>query len=92
MAELVRGAARGDAQGWQEIVARYRGMVREVAPSYRLCEADAADVVQNTWLRAIERIDDLREPDRFGGWLATTARRECLAVLRRTSREVPDGL
>jgi len=66
--------------------------VGKVARSYRLSDADTADVLQNTWLRAFERIDTVREPDRLSGWLATTARRECLAVLRRTSREVPDGL
>lgn len=92
VAELVRGARNGDARCWEELVARYRSMVRGVAAAYRLCDADAADVGQNTWLRAIERIGALREPEKFGGWLATTARRECLAVLRRTSREVADGL
>ena len=90
--DLVRAACARDPQAWQEIVRRYRGMVGKVARSYRLSDADTADVLQNTWLRAFERIDTVREPDRLSGWLATTARRECLAVLRRTSREVPDGL
>jgi RNA polymerase sigma factor (sigma-70 family) len=90
--DLVRAACARDPQAWQEIVRRYRGMVGKVARSYRLSDADTADVLQNTWLRAFERIDTVRDPDRLSGWLATTARRECLAVLRRTSREVPDGL
>jgi RNA polymerase sigma factor (sigma-70 family) len=90
--DLVHAACAGDPQAWQEIVRRYRGMVGKVARSYRLSEADTADVLQNTWLRAFERIDTVREPERLSGWLATTARRECLAVLRRTGREVPDGL
>ncbi len=70
---------------------RYRGMVGKVARSYRLSDADTADVLQNTWLRAFERIDTVREPDRLSGWLATTARRECLAVLRRTRGRCPTG-
>ena len=89
---LVNAACAGDPQAWQEIVRRYRGMVGKVARSYRLSDADTADVLQNTWLRALERLDTVRDPERLSGWLATTARRECLAVLRRTSREVPDGL
>jgi len=88
----VHAACAGDPQAWQEIVRRYRGMVGKVARSYRLSDADTADVLQNTWLRALERLDTVRDPERLSGWLATTARRECLAVLRRTSREVPDGL
>jgi RNA polymerase sigma factor (sigma-70 family) len=88
--ELV-GAARGrDPKAWEELVSRYQGMVRGVVASFRLQESDAADAVQNTWLRALERLDGIRDPERLGGWLATTARRECLAVLRRSRREVPD--
>ena len=34
----------------------------------------------------------MQEPDCLLGWLASTARRECLAVVRRTLREVADGL
>jgi RNA polymerase sigma factor (sigma-70 family) len=91
-AELVCAARRRDHGAWEELVGRYGGMVRGVASSYRLSESDVADVAQNTWLRAFERLDTLREADRVGGWLATIARRECLAVLRRTVREVTDGL
>jgi RNA polymerase sigma factor (sigma-70 family) len=90
--DLVAAACARDPQAWQEIVYRYRGMVGKVARSYRLSDSDTADVLQNTWLRALERLDTVREPERLSGWLATTARRECLAVLRRTGREVPDGL
>jgi RNA polymerase sigma factor (sigma-70 family) len=90
--DLVSAACARDPQAWEEIVRRYRGMVGKVARSYRLSDADTADVLQNTWLRALERLDTMREPDRLSGWLATTARRECLAVLRRSGRELPDGL
>jgi RNA polymerase sigma factor (sigma-70 family) len=44
--------------------------------------------VQATWLKLIEHLDDLNEPARVGAWLATTARRECLRVLRSSKREL----
>lgn len=87
--ELVSAARTCEAHAWTEIVARYEGMVRAVARTYRLSDADLADTVQNTWLRAIERLDALREPERLGGWLASIARREALATLRRLGREEP---
>ncbi len=71
-------------------MARYGGMVRGVVASFRLQEADAADAVQMTWLRAFERLDSVRNPDRLGGWLATIANRECLALLRQARWETPD--
>ena len=60
-----------------------------VARSYRLDQADAADVVQTTWLRLLEHLDRIEDPSRLVGWLVTTARRECLRVLRRSGRERP---
>ena len=65
-------------------------MVRGVVASFRMQEADAADAVQMTWLRAFERLDSVRNPDRLGGWLATIANRECLALLRKARWETPD--
>jgi RNA polymerase sigma factor (sigma-70 family) len=87
---LVEAAQRREPGAWDELVARYTALVRRVVASYRLQQADAADVVQNTWVRALERLDSIRDPERLGGWLATTADRECLALLRRSHREVPD--
>lgn len=88
-AELVRGARHRQSGAWRELVSRYEGMVRAVVGSYRLQEADSADAVQNTWLRALERLDTVRDAGCLGGWLTTTARRECLALLARSRREAP---
>jgi RNA polymerase sigma factor (sigma-70 family) len=87
--ELVRAARCRDPLAWGELVVRYQSMVHSVVRPFRLLDADRADTVQNTWLRALERIHTLRDPDRLGGWLTAIARRESLATLRRAGREVP---
>ena len=87
--ELVPRAATGDRQAWESLVARYERLVWGVVRSHRLGDADAADVFQTTWLRLLEHLDSLRNPDAVGGWLATTARNECLRVLRHQSRQIP---
>jgi RNA polymerase sigma factor (sigma-70 family) len=87
--ELVTAAADGDGQAWAEIIVRYGDLVRATVVGFRLQHADAADAIQNTWLRVLERIGTVRDPERLGGWLTTTAARECLAVLRRSKRELP---
>jgi RNA polymerase sigma factor (sigma-70 family) len=38
-------------------------------------------VAQSVWLRLIGQLDRVRDPAALPGWLATTARRECLRVL-----------
>jgi RNA polymerase sigma factor (sigma-70 family) len=55
--------------------------------SVGLGPADAAEVTQTTWVRLIEHIDRITNPERLGGWLATTARRESLRILRLRGRE-----
>jgi RNA polymerase sigma factor (sigma-70 family) len=86
---LVRGAAGGDEVAWRGLVARYSSLVWAVARAHRLANADAADVVQTTWLRLAEHIGRIEHPDRVGAWLATAARRECLQSLRSAARTAP---
>jgi RNA polymerase sigma factor (sigma-70 family) len=85
--ELIHSAARGDQAAWNEIVERFQGLVWATARAHRLSHADAADVAQTTWLRLVEHLDRIRDPERLGGWLATTARNECLRYIRLTGRE-----
>lgn len=90
MSELVALAADGDQGAWREIVGRYSGLVWSVARSHNLSHTDADEVSQTTWLRLVEHLGRLREPERMGGWLAATARHESARVLRRAGRELLD--
>jgi RNA polymerase sigma factor (sigma-70 family) len=90
--QLLRSAGGGDERAWAEIVERYRGLVSAVVRSFRLQDADAHDAEQRTWLRLVEHRDSLRDPERLGGWLATTASRECLRMLRESRAVVTDEL
>jgi RNA polymerase sigma factor (sigma-70 family) len=91
IARLVRAAAGGDDAAWRELVARYGGLVWSVARSYRLSQADASDVVQDTWLKLVQHLGSLKNPEAVGAWLATTARRECLRVLDGSKHQIPFG-
>lgn len=88
---LVRRAAAGDQRAWDELVRGYAGLIWAVARLHGLSSSDAADVSQVTWLRLVERVGHLRQPERLGAWLATTARRESAKVARKAARQVPIG-
>jgi RNA polymerase sigma factor (sigma-70 family) len=88
-AATLAAAAKGDQRAWESIVSAYSNLVWSVARGYRLSAADAADVYQGTWLRLVEHFGDIRDGTRLAGWLATTARREALSLLRRAGRDVP---
>lgn len=85
---LLAGARAGDSASWEALVLRHSPTLWAVTRSFRLDAADAADVVQTSWLRLLEHLDAIREPDRLGSWLATTARRESLRLLRHSGRQV----
>ena len=84
---LVERAAEGDPTAWNAIVDEYAGLLWSVVRGFRLNEAQAADAVQTTWLRLVEHVADLREPQHLAGWLKTTASRVCLQVIRQGGRE-----
>jgi RNA polymerase sigma factor (sigma-70 family) len=84
--DLVSRIRAGDQEAWVALTDRYTNLLWSVARGMRLSRADAADAVQTTWLRLVERLDSLREPDFLGSWLVTTVRRECLATLRRGAK------
>lgn len=88
--DLVHAAARGDQWAWDRLVGRYENLLWSVARGHRLSTADAGDVVQTTWLKLLENLGRIEDPERLAGWLVTTARRECLRILRRSGREVID--
>ena len=89
LTSCVARSADGDQDAWDALVARFTPLLWAVARAHRLGDSDAADAVQGTWLRLVENLHRIREPERVGAWLATTCRRECLTTVRRTSRERP---
>jgi RNA polymerase sigma factor (sigma-70 family) len=86
--DLLLRAVDGDPAAWDEIVRRYSGVVSATVSSFRLQDADAEDAVQMTWLRLAENCHRIQRPEHLSGWLATTARRECLHILRHQA-ELP---
>lgn len=88
-ADLLHAAAGGDTQAWQEIVDRYHRLVWSVARGCGLGQTDAADVSQTTWLRLVEHLGRIKQPENLSAWLATTARREAVRVQQRSRREMP---
>lgn len=92
LAELVHAAGEGDQAAWNSIVDRFGGLIWATVRAHRLSAGDSAEVVQTTWLRLVEHLDRIRDPERLGGWLATTARNECLRQIRHGAREVPSDM
>jgi RNA polymerase sigma factor (sigma-70 family) len=91
LGDLVRAAAASDPEAWQALVNRLGGLVWAIARAHGLDRCDAADVSQTVWLRLVDNLDQLREPDRVASWLATTARHESIRVSAQRGRTTLAG-
>ncbi|MFJ9313683.1 RNA polymerase sigma factor [Pimelobacter simplex] len=86
---LVPAAREGDQDAWDTIVDRFAPLVDAIIRGHRLSDADGDDVSQTVWLRLVEHLGDLREPDALPGWIRTTTRHECLRLLAARGRVRP---
>ena len=86
LATLVHAAREGEQIAWDAIVDRFLPLVGAIIRRHRLSDADGDDVSQTVWLRLVEHLGALREPDALPGWIRTTARNECLRVLAARGR------
>ena len=88
-AELVARAGRGEAMAFVAIMRRYNRLLFRSARGVVGDDADAQDVVQETYLRAFTRLPSFRGDAGLGTWLARIAINVALDVQRKRGRAVP---
>jgi len=94
-AELVLRARRGEELAFGLLVGRYQRPAYAVALSVTGRHEDAEDAAQESFLVALDRLEECRSPERFGGWLMSIVRNRAKNLVRRESLremdEVPAG-
>lgn len=87
---LVHAARSGDRAAWSRLYGRFAPMVHAVLLA-RVGRADADDLTQEVFLRALTGLGGLADAGAVGPWLAAIAR-NAAATLRRSrpTREVPE--
>jgi RNA polymerase sigma-70 factor, ECF subfamily len=81
-AQLVLAARGGDRAAFGELYERYGRMVHGVLLAH-IPYAEVDDLVQDVFLIALRRLDTLREPVAFAGWLLAIARNRANDFHRR---------
>lgn len=90
--ELAARAAAGDEPAFEDIVRRYQGRVFRLASRLAGSETEAADVLQETFLRAYRGLPSFRGASRFGTWLYRIATNAALANRRARARRPAESL
>lgn len=83
----VAAARAGDPAAWDRLLGRYQRPLFVFVHELVRREADSLDLVQETFVRAISHLSQLREDARFGSWLFGIAHQLCRRRLRRAWRE-----
>ncbi|HEX2149864.1 MAG TPA: sigma-70 family RNA polymerase sigma factor, partial [Actinomycetota bacterium] len=88
-APLVRAACGGDKQAFADIYDRYSNRIYSFLCTVVRSREDAADLLQDTFLTAAARLDQLRDPEKLRPWLYAIARHLAMKSLKRSGRQEP---
>lgn len=80
--DLIQRCRRGSTAAFEPLVVRYQGQALAIAESLLLDKDDAADAVQDAFVRAFRGLGKLAEGSSFGPWFRSIVRNLCLDRLR----------
>ena len=89
--DLVEASTRGDIAAFEELVRRYDRKLLRIAQHVTHDWEDSQDAVQETFLKAYQKLNQFRGTSKFSTWLIRIALNESLMKLRkrRSAQEVP---
>lgn len=91
-AQLVARARRGDRDAFGVLVARHLRAAYRVAVACTGEHDQAEDVCQDAFIAALRRLEDCRDPERFGPWLLAIVRNRARDLGRREARRATSPL
>ncbi len=86
-ATLVQKARNGNKVAFGELVNRYQNYMYRLVYKRTLNREDAEDLAQETFCKAFLRLKQIREPNKFKGWLKQVAVNICTDWLQARSNE-----
>lgn len=94
--QLVRRSQRGDPSAFARLIDRFERSALATAFSVLGDSHAAADVTQEAFLRAWQRLGEVRRPEQFAGWLLRMVRNLSIDAARRRGAckpgELPDSV
>ncbi len=84
LSQLVIAAQAGDRSAFGELFVRYRSAIFAVAMRRLRNSSEAQELCQDVFVQALQKIEQLRKPECFGGWLKSITHRMAInRVVRR---------
>ncbi len=90
--EIIERVLGGDANAFEELVLRYESTVYNLALRMLSNREDAADMTQETFIKAYSSLSSFRGDSKFSVWLYRICSNVCLDFLRARSRRPQSSL
>ncbi len=84
--EIIRKVLGGDANAFEELVLRHEKTVYNIALRMTGSEDDAADMTQETFIKAYNNLSSFKSDSKFSTWIYRITTNVCLDFLRAKSR------
>ena len=88
-ASLLNALQNGDESAFADLVGRYHGPLKRFARSFGASDAVAEEIVQETWLGALQGLDGFEQRSSLKTWLFTILRNQARDRAARERRSVP---
>jgi RNA polymerase sigma-70 factor, ECF subfamily len=86
VSEMVERARTGDRRAYGELIVRFQKTVYAVALARLHNPIESQELVQEVFIHAMTRLDQLRDPNCFPGWLRQITQRMALNKINRRAR------
>ena len=81
--DLIQRILSGDESAFTALVEKHRKWIHSLAWREIGDFHAAQEITQDTFIQAFKSLPNLRDPNRFSGWLHVIAKRQCIEWLRR---------
>lgn len=90
-AALFRRCKSGDQAAWNELVDRYQRLIYSIPRRGGLSDEESSDIFQDVFVTLLQKLDEIKQPEKIRAWLVTTAKFKTWGVIRSRKNEVADG-
>lgn len=85
-AQMVTGCRRRNSDAWRALYDEFAPMAMGVCCRFSSCEDEARDLLQDAFVKILENIGTLREPEKLRSWIYNIVVNTCIQNYRRNHR------
>lgn len=90
--QLIKNFASGDRTAADDLYSKYKEKIFSIAYKYSKNVDAAEEIVQDTFLKAFQVLNELKEKNNFGAWISKIAKNKSIDYSRKVKRDEKIGI